>query len=49
MGKLACELLLHSIKNDQEQETAATRRICLPTELRIRNSTAPPRAPEAGE
>jgi LacI family transcriptional regulator len=47
MGKRACELLLHSIKNDQEHETDATRRICLPTELRIRNSTAPPRSPEA--
>jgi LacI family transcriptional regulator len=46
MGKLACELLLHSIKSDQEHETAS-RRICLPTELRIRNSTAPPRALEA--
>jgi LacI family transcriptional regulator len=47
MGKRACELLLHSIKNDQELGPPASRRICLPTELRIRNSTAPPRAPEA--
>jgi LacI family transcriptional regulator len=44
MGQRACELLLHSIENHQEHETAAARRICLPTELRIRNSTAPPRA-----
>ncbi len=49
MGKRACELLLHSIQNDQEHESTAARRICLPTELRIRNSTAPPRPPEAWE
>jgi LacI family transcriptional regulator len=42
MGKRACELLLHSIKNDQGEDRIA-KRICLPTELRIRNSTAPPR------
>jgi LacI family transcriptional regulator len=49
MGKRACELLLHSIENNQEHETSAARRICLPTELRVRNSTAPPRPPEAWE
>jgi LacI family transcriptional regulator len=49
MGKRACELLLHSIENNQEHEPSAARRICLPTELRIRNSTAPPRPPEAWE
>jgi LacI family transcriptional regulator len=49
MGKRACELLLHSIENHQEHETSTARRICLPTELRIRNSTAPPRPAEAWE
>jgi LacI family transcriptional regulator len=44
MGKRACELLLHSIKEDQQHAPPVTRRICLPTELRIRNSTAPPAA-----
>jgi LacI family transcriptional regulator len=44
MGKRACELLMHSIEQDPEHAAPATRRICLPTELRIRNSTAPPRA-----
>jgi DNA-binding LacI/PurR family transcriptional regulator len=49
MGKRACELLLHSIEKDQEHEPATARRICLPTELHIRNSTAPPRPLEASE
>jgi LacI family transcriptional regulator len=44
IGKRACELLLHAIEQGHEHAPPATRRICLPTELRIRNSTAPPRA-----
>jgi LacI family transcriptional regulator len=47
MGKRACELLLHAIKQDPEHAPPASRRICLPTELRIRNSTAPPRGLES--
>jgi LacI family transcriptional regulator len=42
MGQRACELLLHAIEQGHEHTPPATRRICLPTELRIRNSTAPP-------
>jgi LacI family transcriptional regulator len=40
MGQRACQLLLRFIDGHPEEES----RICLPTELRIRNSTAPPRA-----
>jgi LacI family transcriptional regulator len=42
MGQRACQLLLQFIEGHQDEKAAATR-ICLPTELRIRNSTAPPR------
>jgi LacI family transcriptional regulator len=41
MGQRACQLLLRSIEEHPEGKPTATR-ICLPTELRIRNSTAPP-------
>jgi LacI family transcriptional regulator len=41
MGQRACELLLHHI-NTHEETHRVPARICLATELRIRNSTAPP-------
>jgi LacI family transcriptional regulator len=43
MGQRACELLLHHINAQKEQQHAPAR-ISLATELRIRNSTAPPPA-----
>jgi LacI family transcriptional regulator len=43
MGQRACQLLLQLIEEQQEADPNA-HRIYLPTELRIRNSTAPPRA-----
>lgn len=50
IGRSACRLLLQEIESDrdptqdQPQEKANGRRVCLPTTLRIRNSTAAPSA-----
>ncbi len=43
IGKSGCELLLELIEQDQEEEPVL-RSVRIPTELRIRNSTAAPSA-----